>query len=371
MNKQKVLVITRHAIANYGSLLQAVATQKAVENLGVECKIIDYIRKDEYHANSTVTIAKTKKRIRKNPVLFMLYCIIRFPENVIINRKFEKMRKKILPMTECIHTKEELRNKLEDADYYMTGSDQVFGPVLYGGYDWSYFLDFVPDSRKKIAYAASFGKMEIDSEDAKKMQRLLNRYDHVAVRENQAVGLLKEWNIDANQVIDPTLLFNAQEWKKLINYSDNKNKNKYVLIYQIHNNKELSDYAKKFAKKMNLPLVRVSAMIHQCFKGGKFVAVPKLSDFLTYINNAAYIVTDSFHGTAFAINFNTPFVTLMPKTGTSARNISLLELTGLTGQIAKDAEDFHVLDKKVDFSKANEVLELERKRSIDILKSMI
>ncbi len=125
MNKQKVLVITRHAIANYGSLLQAVATQKAVENLGFECKIIDYIRKDEYHANSTVTIAKTKKRIRKNPVLFMLYCIIRFPENVIINRKFEKMRKKLLPMTESIHTKEELRNKLEDADYYMTGSDQV------------------------------------------------------------------------------------------------------------------------------------------------------------------------------------------------------------------------------------------------------
>ena len=210
MNKQKVLVITRHAIANYGSLLQAVATQKAVENLGFECKIIDYIRKDEYHANSTVTIAKTKNRIRKNPVLFMLYCIIRFPENVIINRKFEKMRKKLLPMTESIHTKEELRNKLEDADYYMTGSDQVFGPVLYGGYDWSYFLDFVPDSRKKIAYAASFGKMEIDSEDARKMQCLLNRYDHVAVRENQAVGLLKEWNIDAVQVIDPTLLFNAQ-----------------------------------------------------------------------------------------------------------------------------------------------------------------
>ena len=94
MNKQKVLVITRHAIANYGSLLQAVATQKAVENLGFECKIIDYIRKDEYHANSTVTIAKTKKRIRKNPVLFILYCIIRFPENVIINRKFEKIDRK-------------------------------------------------------------------------------------------------------------------------------------------------------------------------------------------------------------------------------------------------------------------------------------
>ena len=129
----------------------------------------------------------------------------------------------LLQLLTVFHTKEELRNKLEDADYYMTGSDQVFGPVLYGGYDWSYFLDFVPDSRKKIAYAASFGKMEIDNEDAGKMQLLLNRYNHVAVREKQAVELLDEWNIDAVQVIDPTLLFNAQEWKKLINYSDNKN----------------------------------------------------------------------------------------------------------------------------------------------------
>lgn len=371
MDKKKVLVITRHAIANYGSLLQAIATQKVVEDLGYECKIIDYIRKDEYRANSTVTIAKTKDKIRKNPILFALYCLVRFPENVIINGKFERMRKKLLPMTKLVQTKEELKNNLEKADIYMTGSDQVWGPILYGGYEWAYMLDFAPEDKKKVAFAASFGKMDIDKETAEAMRIYLKRYDSIAVRENQADKLLRSWGLNSTQVIDPTLLINAQGWKKLLNYSDNKKKGKYVLIYQIHNNKKLSQYAENFAKKMNLPLIRVSAMLHQCFKGGKFVAVPDLTEFLTYINNAAYLVTDSFHGTAFAINLNTPFVTLMPETGTSARNISLLELTGLTNQIAKDVNDFHVLDSEVDFTEANRILEEERAKSIDVLKAML
>lgn len=371
MKNKKVLVITRHAIANYGSLLQAIATQKVVEDLGYDCKIIDYIRTDEYRANSTLTIARTKDKIRKNPILFLLYCLIRFPENIIINGKFERIRKKILPMTKLVHSNEELRTELEDADIYMTGSDQVWGPILYGGYDWSYLLDFVGKDKKKVAFAASFGKMDIDENTAKQMKKYLSEYDSVAVRENQAQKLLADWGIDATQVIDPTLLLNSNDWKKLLDYSDNKNKGKYVLIYQIHNNKKLSEYAQNFADKMGLPLVRVSAMIHQCFKGGKFVAVPDLTEFLTYINNAAYLVTDSFHGTAFAINLNTPFVTLMPETGTSARNISLLELTGLTNQIAKDVNDFHVLDSEVDFTEANRILEEERLKSMDVLKSML
>lgn len=371
MDKKKVLVITRHAIANYGSLLQAIATQKVVEDLGYDCKVIDYIRKDEYRANSTLTIAKTKNKIRKNPILFLLYCLVRFPENIIINGKFEKMRKRLLPMTKLVHTKEELKNDLEKADIYMTGSDQVWGPVLYGGYEWAYFLDFVDHNKKKVAYAASFGKMDIDEPTASRMKKYLSLYDCVAVRENQANKLLGEWGIDSKQVIDPTLLLNAEDWKKLLNYSDHKNKGKYVLIYQIHNNKKLSLYAESFAKKMNLPLIRVSSMLHQCFKGGRFVAVPDLTEFLTYINNAAYLVTDSFHGTAFAINLNTPFVTLMPETGTSARNISLLELTGLTDQIAKDVDDFHVLDHEVDFTGANNILETEREKSMCILKAML
>lgn len=367
----KVEVITRHAIANYGSLLQAIATQNVVNNLGYECEILDFIRDDEFGVNSTVTIAKTKNRINKNPILFFLYCLVRFPESFIINSKFAKMRNKYLNMSKLYHSLEELANNKPQADIYLTGSDQVWGPVLYGGYEWAYFLKFCDEEDKKVAYGASFGKTRISDCDKKEMVKNLKRYDQIIVREKQAKEMLRDWGIQSEQCLDPTLLLDKEAWKRVIPFGQIKNQSKYVLVYQIHSNDRLSRYAKMVAKQMGLPLIRISAMLHQCFKGGKFVAVPNVSEFLAYIDNAAYIVTDSFHGTAFAINFNIPFVTMMPETGTSSRNMSLLELTNLTSQIAFNENDLAVLEKSVDFSKANQILTSERRRSINLLKRML
>lgn len=367
----KVEVITRHAIANYGSLLQAIATQNVVSSLGHECEILDFIRNDEFSTNSTVTIAKTKSRINKNPLLFLLYCLVRFPENWIINGKFAKMRSKYLNMSKPYHSLEELIKNKPQADIYLTGSDQVWGPVLYGGYEWAYFLKFCNEKDRKVAYGASFGKTSISDCDKNEMLENLKRYDQIIVRENQAKDMLGDWGIQSEQGLDPTLLLDKEAWKKIIPFGQKKRQSKYVLVYQIHNNARLSKYAKKVAKQMGLPLIRVSAMLHQCFKGGKFVAVPNVAEFLTYLDNATYLVTDSFHGTAFAINFNIPFVTLMPETGTSNRNMSLLELTNLTSQIASNEDDFTVLEKPVDFAKANQILAIERCRSIDLLKKLL
>ena len=159
---KKVLVITRHAIANYGSILQAIATQRAVESLGYDCKVIDYIRKDEFKNNGLVTAAKQKSYVKKCPPLLLAYYFARLSENTSANNKFEEMRKKWLPMTEYYS---DLSNP-PLADIYMTGSDQVWGPLMNSQYDWNYFLGFVNDAAKKVAYAGSFGKMAISSEDA-------------------------------------------------------------------------------------------------------------------------------------------------------------------------------------------------------------
>lgn len=364
---KKVLVITRHAIANYGSILQAIATQRVVERLGYECEIIDYIRKDEYKNKGLVTAAKQKAYVKKFPPLIIAYCLARVGENTSANNKFEVMRNKWLPMTKYYS---DLRNPPK-ADIYMTGSDQVWGPLMNQQYDWNYFLQFAGDDVKKIAYAGSFGKMDISKEDADKMVEFLKRYDAISVREKQAVEFLKDNGVCSEQVVDPTLLFNGEEWKELLSMETRPDKGKYVLIYQIHKNDKLSAYAKEFSKRIGLPLKRVAVMHHQKFWGGDFIETPDIKEFLEYIDSAAYVVTDSFHGTAFSINLNTPFVTLMPETGTSARNLSLLELTGLNAQIARDENDFSVLDKNVDFTEANKILFAERKKSIEILKNIL
>ena len=364
---KKVRVITRHAIANYGSLLQAIATQKIISELGYDCKIINYIRKDEYRNRGLITTAKTKSYVKKCPPLLLAYFAARVFENTSATKKFESMRNKWLPMTDLIHD----FDSIPEADVYMTGSDQVWGPLMNNDYDWNYFLEFVPDDKKKVAFSSSFGKMDIDDVTKEKMMKLFKRYDAIAVRESHGVQLLKENGIESEQVLDPTLVMTGDQWRILVDAGERSDKGQYVLIYQIHNNEKLSLYAQEYAKKMGLPLVRVAMMHHQKAWGGNFVETPDIKDFIEYIDNAACVVTDSFHGTAFSINLNTPFVTLMPETGTSARNISLLELTNLESQIVKDINDFSVLGKEVDFTEANAILDEERIKSVNILKKVL
>lgn len=365
---KRVLIITRHAIANYGSLLQAIALEKKVEELGYDTKVIDFIRDDESIGKSVITEGKLKSKWNKNFITLVLYCLIKMPISILADTRFKRMRKRYLKMTKKYTSCIELTQNKPIADIYMTGSDQVWGPIISGEYEWAYFLKFCSDSDKKISYAASFGKKELSENAEKTAMQFINRYDSITVREDSAVELLNRNGINSQQVIDPTLLLSAKEWEELLNVPERKIKEKYILIYQIHNNKELDKYAMEFAKRAKLQLIRVSPLLHQCIRGGKFKFAPDLGEFISYIKNAEYLITDSFHGTVFSINFNIPLVTLMPNTGTSTRNASILKLTNLLDRIVTDISDFSIIERKVDFTYANKVLDEERKSSMQILR---
>lgn len=365
----KVVVITRHAISNYGSLLQAMATQQAIENLGHSCEIIDYIREDESYSQHEVTLLKRKPSWYNNPIKRMLYLALRQPESIKAGKKFEIQQAKYLKLTKRYTSPEELVKDKPIADVYMTGSDQVWGPVENGTYDNSYCLGFTSDSDKRIAYAASFGHTEMTEELKSYYKKWLSRYDNIAVREDSAVSLLKDMGMDALQVLDPTLLFDSSYWKKYCNPI--KTTGKYVLIYQLHNNKKLGEYAKKVAKEKGLQLIRISASFHQIVREGKMVWAPDLGEFLSYVKNAECMITDSFHGTAFAINFNTSFVEVLPNNNTGTRNVSILKLTGLSERVLKDENDVALANKPIDFSYANKILDEKRKESIEVLRMMI
>lgn len=362
----KIDIITRHAIANYGSLLQAVATQKILTQLGHESEIIDYIRDDEHYSNHAKTLLKRKPEIANNPVKRVGYLALRNFENTASGVKFEKERTQLLKMTRRYTNVQELYACPPDADIFMTGSDQVWGPVENGEYDEAYCLPFT--SKKKIAYAASFGRNEMPIEAKNKYKKLLSNYSAITVRENSAVQMLEKLGIKAQQVLDPTLLLTKTEW---LAYCKPIKQKRYVLIYQIHNDPALEKYANKVAKAMKLPLIRISSLFHQIYRPGKFVFCPTLGQFLTYINNAECLITDSFHGTAFAINFNTPFVEVLPNNNTGTRNVSILQTTGLSGRMLKDDDDVALAKQRINFTTANQIIAAKRKESLDILKYMI
>ena len=366
-----VNVITRHAPTNYGSLLQAIATQRVIMNLGHECRIINYIPKCETGVRMAITQLEQKTKWRRNPIKKAIYLMVAEPETLLMDRKFLAMRKKYLLMGPCCATTGELKKLYAEKkdEVFLTGSDQVWGPISTGHYDPTYFLDFVPKSSRKLAFAASFGKAIFDEQTLKEYRVLLKKYDSLAVRENVAVELLKKMDISAKQVLDPTLLMDADAWSEYV--KPMKKPEKYVLVYQIHANSDLDHYAVKFAEKAELPLLRVSPLLHQAKRSGKFVYCPDISGFLDLVKNATHMVTDSFHGTAFAINFNTQFVEVLPNTGTSSRNQSILELTGLTDRIVRDLNDFSYIDQEIDFKEANEKIGTSRIESIRILEEML
>ena len=199
---------------------------------------------------------------------------------------------------------------------------------------------------------------------------MLSKYDDIAVREDSAVELLDNMHIQCvGQVLDPTLLLTGDEWRGFIN-NDHIIQGKYVLVYQLHNNPVLSDYAVRFAEHVGLPLYRVSPTFHQFRRGGHFLYLPELGDFLSHINNCTYFITDSFHGTAFAINFNKQFIEILPNNKTGSRNQSILRLTGLEGRIIHDYNDFSICNSVIDYDRINSILENERIKSIDILKKL-
>lgn len=146
------------------------------------------------------------------------------------------------------------------------------------------------------------------------------------------------------------------------------------LINYIYGQKRLlrvGAYAAQVAKSLGLPLIRVSTSVHQVSREGKLIWCPEIGKFLSYIKNAECMVTDSFHGTAFAINFNTTFVEVLPNNKTGTRNMSILKLTGLSDRILSNDKDIVLAKKRIDYSGVNQIIEEKRKASLSVLKNMI
>ena len=363
----KVSVITRHAPSNYGSLLQTIATQTIIERLGHTCEIVDYIREDEHYNHIDDTTLQNNARWNSSKLKRIVYLMMKKPETVLAGKKFEQMRKQYLQLSKRYSSIVELSANKPKADIYMTGSDQVWGKIGNEKYDEAYFLTFTNESDRKVAYAASFGNLNISAEAREMFKKMLKRYSTISTREMGAAKLIEEMGLSANYVLDPTLMLTANEWSRFCKPIREK---KYVLVYQIHNDNYVGEFALKVAKAKEMPLLRVSPMVHQINRGGRIKLLPTLGKFLSYIKNADYLITDSFHGTAFALIFNVPFVDILYGNGTEGRNSDLLKQVCLSSRILKD-DDFSIIDEKIDFTRINKLLDEKRAASFEILNLML
>ena len=363
-----IKIITRHAVANYGSILQAYATEKIFESLGCECEIINYVRSDEQGKNISRTMLKRNRKWNRNFVLRFIYLMLQTPIYNGSYNNFKKFRKHLLTESEREYSSEKELETLPGADIYCTGSDQVWGQIGNVQFDENYFLSFVPEGRKCISFASSFGKDVVSDELKSKLPELLSKYSAITVREKCAKDLLQSIGIEAELMLDPTLLLTKEDWAKLCTVEIKKSG--YVLTYQLHEDKKLEEFAEKFAKKIGKPLIRISISWLYRFKSGNFVYMPSPEEFLSYFRNCEYVITDSFHATVFSIIFNKKFVDVLPQ-NSGNRITSLLDLLGLSDRILKQYNDFTTLQQDIDYTSVNKILNEEKIRTMESLKKII
>ena len=359
---KKLSVITVLNTVNYGSALQTFATQKYFTDKGFEVEFVDYWRKDQKTEARIENIKKDKKdslkKWLKKPIRdFLEIKSIKASEKVF--RGF--ITQKINLTSQTYSSFEELKEDCPEADIYVTGSDQMWNSGWNQGIEKSFFLECVPEDKKRIAYATSIGKTEFDENEAKEIIPYIRKYDLITLREQSAVDLLKKYDIESSLVLDPTLMLGRESWEKYIPRMDNNKK--YLLVYQLHNehaDASFDDAVKKIAKHKKLDIIRVTYS-YSDIKVGKKLVLPDVFEFLALIKNAEFIVTDSFHGTAFSINFNKQMAVVYPKKF-STRMDNILNITGLKNRRYVNRDTVEKWDDRIDYSIVNNILEDKRKQ---------
>lgn len=367
---KKIGIITQHRVVNYGSMLQAYALQEKLVELGCESEIIDYYPERFTPLGMLKRIKEKSDKLKKHLSVRTAARIIIIPSYFIRFKMFFAFMKSKMNLTEKVYrTEEELNAEQFDYDVYCTGSDQVWNSGWNEKIEYPYFLSFAPDSARKISYAASFGKNELSEDEVEETKALLERYDAISLREISGVAILKGLGIDdAVNVLDPTLLLNGEEWRKIS--SKRFDNDEYIFVYNLNRNKVIDDYAENLSKKTGLKVKYISYQLHEAFRNGKMYCNPKVEDFLSLIDNAKYVVTDSFHATAFSLNFNTEFVIVYPGKY-NTRLQSILEITGLTNRVAKNNNDLGIIENKIDFTAVNQILDSKREESLDWLNKAV
>ena len=369
MPKKKIELITLQRVPNYGSVLQAYATQKIIEREGYECEIVNYFPKRMTISAMLRRIKDKNNKLRKSLVLRTVARIIIIPSYIKRFSSFKKFYKH-LNMTDVeYHSNEDLIKNPPIADIYCTGSDQVWNSEWNEGIDKALFLDFAPKDKKRISISASFGKSKLNDEEIDITRELLKKYSKISLREKSGVDIVKKLGINNSiNILDPTLLLGKDDWNKIS--STKFEKRDYILVYNLNRNKKIDKFACNLSKKTGLKIKYLSYQFHEFYKKGKMYCNPKVEDFLSLIKNATYVITDSFHGTAFSLNFEKDFVIVYPQKY-STRIQSILEILNLENRVAKDENDLSVCEKIIDYSIVRNNLEKERKKSLDWVKNSL
>jgi hypothetical protein len=360
---KKIGILTFHRALNYGALLQAYSLQRVLVDNGYDAELVDYRCKfiESYYV-------PLWKKIFISPKRFLAGII--FNGDILRRRdEFEEFtRTDITVSSNKYENLMDLSLIQDQYDYFITGSDQVWSPVC-AGFDKAYFLDFVVEKSKKKSYAASFGVSLIPEEMKTEYRKLLKNFDRITVREEEGQRLVEQIiGIEPPLVVDPTLLLNKLEWLELCGDTLLSEKD-FILVYLITEDSEVLSFAKKLSEKTGKKIIYINDRIIKRF-GMDNKSNVSVKEWISYFMKADYVVTNSFHGVAFSVNFNKEFyVRYIPGAKVNSRISGILSRLNLEARIIPDSMD--ISTKKINYTNIEKDISVMRNDSKDVLFSML
>ncbi|WP_290061200.1 polysaccharide pyruvyl transferase family protein [Paraclostridium bifermentans] len=348
----KASVITIKGLYNYGAVLQGYATCEYLNSIGCDVELIDYY--PEYFEKD---VPKIKK------LLINLVTTVK-------RRKLERFVRENIKLTKKTYRNiNEIKNDNIKSDVYVVGSDQVWNSQLsLGRLDPAYFLDFT-NSKNKIAISSSIGRTDVTDEELKEMKEYLKSFSSISVREQSAKDLLERIGVeDIVNILDPVFLLEMEDYKKFIRPVNHK---KYLLIYSFERNETTQKIANEIAKRLNLKIVEIG-IFKSKYDCDKYEHNAGIEEFLSLIHNAEFIVTSSFHGTAFSILLNKQFISVAP-TLRKTRLENITSLFGISDRLITEKSDYDIekIIEPIEYTDINKLIKENSDKGRNFIKNAI
>jgi len=369
--------MTYHFAINYGAVLQAYALTTFLRGQGHDIEIIDYTRDEERNFLRNV-LKVVFYEFRRDPfgvVPFLYGRFKRYPvkdaqKQELFLDVFAKFRNDSLVLTEQTYRLfDDLCADPPEMDAYIAGSDQVWAPKT--SFSQAYFLNFGKRETLRIAYAPSFGQATLEKSRYSELGRNLERFDAISVREKSGVRIINKAGYEATHVVDPTLLID--DYSPITHDMDSSDE--FVFAYRLHQNQRLAEafdgVLERLVKQYNLRIKTVAPTSEPSLQGEDLIV--EVEDFLGLIASCRVMITNSFHGTIFAILHKKKFI-CFPRAeavgGQNERMLDLLEELGLQDRyfdINRQIDPLEIMNSEIDWDSVTQKLVELRKESVKFL----
>jgi hypothetical protein len=366
----RIAILTLPLYTNYGGILQCYALQTVLQRMGHDVKVLSrpHVGRSYYIVYPLMVCKQIFKRYILGKKVYIFKA-----EHEIIRKNIIRFINQEIHQYECRIWNDKIANKF---DVMIVGSDQVWRPQYSQPIEYA-FLSFLGDTKiKRFSYAASFGvnSCEYTLDQRRTCSLLLKKFCAVSVREFSAINICRNYfGVEAEQVLDPTLLLSVDDYKSLIRKENTETSKGNMLVYILDRTKEKINLAEKIARDKGLQLLWLDSPDEQNEDSGLKEHVKiSVEQWLRSFDDAEFVLTDSFHGCVFSIIFKKQFIVLGNRERGLDRFDSLLTLLSLRNRLICSLDEYEskvlVLDEQIDYKKVDCKLAVERVHSLNFLQ---